>query len=369
MGCWPWCGSWRARLPAVPTIFFTGFPGFLGSELLPRLLTRAPGDNAVCLVQPKFARLAHERAEAIVAAHPSLANRIRIVEGDITSRIVAETNVAEIYHLAAIYDLSVPRDLAMRVNVDGTRNVLEFAARCNGFRRLHYVSTCYVSGHYAGRFTEAHLEEGQAFNNFYEETKQLAEVEVRKAMKSGLPATVYRPAVVVGDSVTGATQKFDGPYFVMQWLLRQPKLAVLPVAGNPRAYRFNVVPRNFIVDALERLTALPQSLGRTYQLADPDPLTVDETIDVIAAATNRHVLRIPLPKSVAKGALQYIPGVYRLMRIPPPAVDYFTHPTTYDTTNATRDLGDLRVPRLRDYAPRLVEFARAHPEIGSAAMA
>jgi len=72
---------------------------------------------------------------------------------------------------------------------------------------------------------------------------------------------------------------------------------------------------------------------------------------------------------VAKGALQYIPGVYRLMRIPPPAVDYFTHPTTYDTTNATRDLGDLRVPRLRDYAPRLVEFARAHPEIGSAAMA
>lgn len=352
----------------MPTLFFTGFPGFLGSELLPRLLARAPGDDAVCLVQPKFAALARERAAAIAAARPELANRIRIVEGDITARIDVDAEVAEIHHLAAIYDLGVPRDLAMRVNVDGTRNVLDFAARCRGLRRLHYVSTCYVSGRYPGRFTEAHLEEGQAFNNFYEETKQLAEVEVRRAMERGLPATVYRPAVVVGDSATGATQKFDGPYFVMQWLLRQPRLAVLPVAGDPRRYRFNVVPRDFIVDAIERLSALPQSLGRTYQLADPDPLTVDETIDVIAAATDRRVLRIPLPKSIAKGALQYVPGVYRLLRIPPPAVDYFVHPTTYDTTNATRDLGDVTVPRLRDYAPRLVAFARAHPEVGSAAM-
>lgn len=353
----------------MSTLFFTGFPGFLGSELLPRLLSRAADDDAVCLVQPKFAALARERAAAIAFAHPALANRIRIVEGDITARIDVDADVAEIYHLAAIYDLTVQRDAAMRVNVDGTRNVLDFAARCRGFRRLHYVSTCYVSGRYPGRFTEAHLEEGQRFNNFYEETKQLAEVEVRKAMASGLPATVYRPAVVVGDSATGATQKFDGPYFVMQWLLRQPRIAVLPVAGDPRQYRFNVVPRNFIVDAIERLSALPQSLGQTYQLADPDPLTVDETIDVIAAATHRCVIRLPLPKSLAKAALQYIPGLYQLMRIPPPAVDYFIHPTTYDTTNATRDLGDVVVPRLRDYAPRLVAFARAHPEVGSAPMA
>jgi thioester reductase-like protein len=354
----------------VAIIFFTGFPGFLGSELLPRLLLRAAADEAVCLVQPKFAPLARERTAAIVAAHPALANRIRIVEGDITARIGAETEgVAEIYHLAAIYDLAVQRDVGMHVNVDGTRNVLEFAWRCSGLRRLHYVSTCYVSGRYAGRFTEDDLEKGQAFNNFYEETKYLAELEVRRAMQSGLPATIYRPSVVVGDSTTGATQKFDGPYFVMQWLMRQPRLAMLPVAGNPRAYRFNVVPSNFIVDAIERLSALPQSLGRTYQLADPDPLTVDETIDTIAAATGRRVLRIPLTKALAKAALRSVPGVYRLMRIPPEAVDYFVHPTTYDTTNATRDLGDVRVPRLRDYAAQLVAFARAHPEVGSKAMA
>src|SRR5204862_3895812 len=117
------------------------------------------------------------------------------------------------HHLAAIYDLSVPRELGMRVNVDGTRHVLDFAERCRALRRFQYISTCYVSGHHDGVFRETDLDVGQRLNNFYEETKFLAEVEVRK--RSGLPATVSRPSVVVGDSVTGATQKFDGPYFVM----------------------------------------------------------------------------------------------------------------------------------------------------------
>ncbi len=99
-------------------------------------------------------------------------------------------------------------------------------------------------------------------------------------------------------------------------------------------------------------------------------MTVDETIDTIAAATDRTVLRIPLTKGIAKGALNHVPGVYRLMRIPAPAVDYFVHPTAYDTRNATADLAaaGIAAPRFRDYAPRLIDFVRAHPEIGSAAM-
>ncbi|HKR63797.1 MAG TPA: acyl-CoA reductase, partial [Thermoanaerobaculia bacterium] len=110
--------------------------------------------------------------------------------------------------------------------------------------------------------------------------------------------------------------------------------------------------------------------GTTYAIADPEPLTVDETINTIAEATERKVIRVPLTRGIAKGALQHVPGVYRLMRIPPPAVDYFQHPTLYDATHATRDLSAAGIvaPRLRDYAPQLVAFARAHPEIGSAAM-
>ena len=351
-------------------IFFTGFPGFLGSELLPRVVLRT-GHDALCLVQPKFRALAEERARQLVKVHPALANRIHLVEGDLTEALdhVDAREVREVYHLAAVYDLSVPREIGMRVNVTGTQRVLDLAERAPRLDRLHYVSTCYVSGRHEGVFTEDDLEKGQSFNNYYEETKQLAEIEVRKRM-ARIPATVYRPSVVVGDSETGATQKFDGPYFVIQWLMRQPRVAVLPVVGRPSQYRFNVVPRDFIIRAIAHLSGLTTSAGKTYALADPHPLTVADTIDVIARATGKTVLRVPLPKSVAKGAIDYVPGVYRLMRIPSAAVDYFVHPTTYDTRNATADLAAAGIvaPSFRDYAPRLVEFVRAHPEIGSNAM-
>ena len=344
----------------MSSIFFTGFPGFLGSELLPRVLARTD-DDALCLVQPKFRAMAEERARG----NP----RIRLVEGDITRELdhIDARDIREVWHLAAVYDLAVPRDVGMRINVEGTRRVLDLAARAPRLERVHYVSTCYVSGTYPGVWREDDLEKGQRFNNFYEETKQLAEVDVRKR---GLPSTIYRPSVVVGDSATGVTQKFDGPYFVLQWLMRQPKIAVLPVVGRPSRYRFNVVPRDFVMNAIEYLSALPQSKGKTYAIADPSPLTVDETIDTLAEAGKRKVIRVPLTKGMAKGSLQYVPGVYRLLRIPPAAVDYFVHPTLYDTTNTTADLAGSGIvaPRLRDYMPQLVEFWRAHREIGSSAM-
>ena len=346
----------------MPVLFFTGYPGFLGSELLPRLLTRSPDTTALCLVQPKFAALARERARP-------LGDRVRFIEGDITLPIDADTSdVTQIVHLAALYDLSLPRRLGLKINVEGTGNVLDFAERCRSLERMHYISTCYVSGRYDGTFREEDLDVGQKFNNFYEETKFLAELAVRE--RSGLPWTIYRPSVVVGDSVTGATQKFDGPYFVMQWLMRQPRIAVLPVVGHPKNYRFNVVPRDFIVNAIEHLIVHPEASGRTYQLADPEPLTVDGTISAIARATGRTVVRLPLPRKAAKFAIDHLPGVGKIMRIPSAAVDYFVQPTAYDTTNARAALepAGISVPRFADYLPRLVEFARAHPEIGSAAM-
>ncbi len=344
-------------------ILFTGYPGFLGSALLPRVLRRSADTTAICLVQPKFATLARQRAA-------EFGDRVRIVEGDITAPIDLPTaDIVEIYHLAAIYDISVKRDAGMRVNVEGTRHVLDFAESCRSLARLQYVSTCYVSGRYDGLFREDDLDVGQRFNNFYEETKFLAEAAVRA--RKGLPVTIYRPSVVVGDSKSGATQKYDGPYYVIQWILRQPRLAFLPVVGRPSHYRFNVVPRDFIIDALDTLTARADTAGRCYQLADPAPLTVSEIIDAVARATGHTVVRIPLPGAVAKFAIDRLPGVYRLLRIPSAAVNYFTQPTAYDTTNAQRDLAGsgISVPRFCDYAPRLVEFARAHPEVSAAGMA
>jgi len=278
--------------------------------------------------------------------------------------------VVEIFHLAAAYDLSVSREVGQRVNVDGTKHLLDFATRCGELERFQYVSTCYVSGRYAGIFRESDLEKGQEFNNFYEETKFLAEVEVQRAMRTGLPATIYRPAIVVGDSKTGATQKYDGPYFAIRWILKQGRVAVMPVAGDPTRTRLNLVPRDFVIGAIDFLAGAKRAAGKVYQLADPDPLTIAEVLDAIAKATGKVVLRVPLPTGVAKGAIDHVPGVFRLMQIPSSTVDYFVHPGFYDTTNTVADLAPagIRCPRFPDYLPALVAFMKAHPEITSDAM-
>ncbi|NUR78523.1 MAG: SDR family oxidoreductase [Thermoleophilia bacterium] len=359
------------------TILFTGFPGFLGSELLPRVLRRERGSRALCVVQRRYMTLARERLTRIEAADPTIAGRTDLLEGDIVQPNLgirdAESlrgSLTSIYHLAAVYDLSVPRDVAMRVNVAGTERVLHLAAQSPRLERLHYVSTCYVSGRHRGVFRETDLDVGQTFNNHYEETKYLAEVAVRRAMRAGLPATVYRPSIVVGDSITGATQKYDGPYFAMQWLLRQPRVAMMPVVGDPGVTEFNVVPRDFVIEAIDYLSAHPRSLGATFALADPRPLTVREILDTLAESVDRRVVRIPLPLGVAKWTIDRIPGVYELMRIPSSAVDYFVHPTRYDTVDASGALAGSGIvcPSFRSYAPVLVRFMREHPEIGSAAM-
>ena len=360
------------------TIFLTGFPGFLGSELLPRLLERSANTEAVCLVQPRFAALARQRLAALELADPALRGRARLVEGDIIlpdlglgrDRRTLASRVAEIHHLAAVYDLAVRPDVAEHVNVNGTRHVLDFAATCDGLARLHHVSTCYVSGRHAGIFTESDLEKGQVFSNAYEETKYRAELAVRDRVRSGLPATVYRPSIVAGDSRSGATQKLDGPYFLIRLLLRQPRVAVLPVVGNPETARLNVVPRDFVVDAIVHLSGLPHSVGRTYQLADPEPPTVARAIDEIARAAGRRVVRVPVPRGAAKAALRSVPGLQALLGFPSEVIDYFDHPTHYTVENAREDLQGtgIEVPPFREWVERLVAFTRAHRRLTSDAM-
>ena len=221
----------------MAVLFLTGFPGFLGSTLLPRLLADRPVDRAVCLVQPRWAPLATQAVGRLAHAAPHTRGRIELTEGDIVEPDLAlaraswQTQVTEAFHFAAAYELGVPRAIAQQVNVDGTRHVLRACGDWPHLQRFHYVSTCFVSGRYDGVFHEADLDVGQTFNNHYEESKALAERHVREAMRSGLATTVYRPAVVVGDTQTGETQKFDGPYCVLQLLLKQPRIAIRYAVG------------------------------------------------------------------------------------------------------------------------------------------
>ncbi len=350
-------------------VFLTGFPGFLGSELTERLIGR--GASVTCLVQPKYRELAERRARKIEREH-SVEGRIELVEGDITvadlglgSRVESlQADVREVFHLAAVYDLAVSREVGMAVNVEGTRNVLDFAEGCQNLDRFQYVSTCYVSGRYDGTFTEDHLVEGQQFNNYYETTKYLAEVAVQERMDGGLPATIYRPAITVGDSTTGETQKYDGPYYVLQWLMAQPSVAVAPKIGDPTKYEINVVPRDFVVDAIAHLSDIKESLGTVYHLSDPNPPTVAEMLRVMTRATEQRPIQVPMPRSLLKWVLARVPQ----LGVEPATIDYFVHPTQYACENALADLGGVRCPGFEEYAGNIVSFVREHPEITPDAM-
>jgi nucleoside-diphosphate-sugar epimerase len=361
----------------MTALLMTGFPGFLGSALLPRLLARRAGVRAICVVQTQHLGTANERLRSIEAAHPDVVGRTELVVGDITepnlgidaAEAATLADVTEVWHLAAVYDLTVAEDLARRVNVDGTERVLEFCRQRPAFDRLQYVSTCYVSGRYEGEFTEDALDEGQGFHNHYEATKFEAELLVRKAMADGLPATIYRPGIVVGDSRTGETQKYDGPYFVARFLRRQPlPLAVLP-AVDPELTT-PLVPRDFVVDAMDQLSVLDRSLGRTYALTDPNPPTNRQVAEILARHLGKRLVWVPVPLGLTRSALATVPGLSRLLGLPAEVLDYFESTTAYGATNMVTDLEGTGVacPTFESYAGRLVEYMLAHPEIDASAM-
>jgi thioester reductase-like protein len=348
------------------TILFTGFPGFIGMRLLPRILERKPEARIECLVQEKFLPVARRAVESLEKVHPAARGRLGLVVGDITAHGLGieagraselRSSLREAYHLAAVYDLAVKEDVARLVNVEGTRNVLEFLESAQGFDRLHYVSTAYVSGRARGLFRETDLDVGQGFKNHYEATKFQAEVEVAR---SRVPRTIYRPGVVVGDSRTGETGKFDGPYFVMRAMERVPSPGVFLRLGFGSG-TVNLVPVDFVVEAIAALSASESSRGKTYHLTDPSPRSASDVAGIFAVALGKKFAFVPLPTAVAKAA--FTPkAVQRFFGMPVQALDYFDDPVRHDATQATKDLAALGLscPRLEEYVPRLVAFYRAH---------
>jgi thioester reductase-like protein len=346
-------------------ILFTGFPGFIGARLLPRLLELLPGSEFRCLVQERFLDAAKASIAQIGRDHPHTKGRIATVLGDITAKHLGldsheakalQKQLTGCYHLAAVYDLAVKREVGMRINVEGTKSVLDFLAGAKQLERFDYVSTAYVSGTAVGVYAETDLDVGQRFKNFYEETKYLAEVEVVKAQ---LPTAIYRPGIVVGDSKTGETAKFDGPYFALAAMWRLPSPGVFIKVGGGKN-TINLVPVDYVVEALARLSALPTSVGKTYHLTNPDPPTVYDVEETFAKALGKSFVYMPVPMAIGKAF--FAPGpVQRFFGIPAQAVDYFDHPCRYDPSQALADLTPLGVtcPHFEDYAQRLVAFYRA----------
>ena len=348
------------------TFFITGFPGFIANRLVQRLAETT--ENLIFLVQPALI----ERAEEEIAKISNRALRspddFRIVQGDISlpnlglSDSDLETVRAEttrVFHLAAVYDLAVARDLAMKINVEGTRNLKELARTLPRLRHLHHVSTCYVAGKREGVILETELRHEAGFRNFYEESKYLSEIEIAD-LKNELPVTIHRPSVVCGDSRTGETAKYDGVYYLIFYLLLWPNGLSLLNIGNHEVC-LNLVPVDYVVDSLAALAFDDRCIGETLQIADPNPLTTNQLFNAIAKSINGRQSKITVPPRLVEFFLMSPPSP-AITGLPHHGVPYFFVKQTYDTSNSARLLEPhgLRCPAFESYVDKIVAFAAAN---------
>lgn len=206
-------------------VFLTGATGFLGSFLVKELLDK--GHRIFALARGKGDKSAQDRIyDALRFVYEKewnpqfISDNLKVIEGDIVSfglgirreeaeLLKAETDI--IIHSAALAELRVPLEVIRKVNVSGTRHVLDIALECQKTGRLkkvNHISTMYVCGDYAGEFDETMLDVGQKFHNTYEQSKFEAEILAREYLKRGLNISIFRPSMIMGDSKTGKTNNF-----------------------------------------------------------------------------------------------------------------------------------------------------------------
>jgi thioester reductase-like protein len=322
-------------------------------------------------VQPHFVARASRTLDRIAQTTNTPLENFALIEGDISlanlgmsdeDMAAIRNETTSVFHLAAAYDLAIDKQTARRVNLEGTENINSVCASLPRLRRYNYVSTCYVAGRRTGRILETDLEHDAGFRNHYEETKYLAEVEVDK-LKADLPVTIFRPSVVVGDSRTGETVKYDGIYYLIQYLRKAPGLLRFVNVGN-REVRLNLVPVDFVVEAIAAISQDDDAAGKTVALADPNPLTTAELFDAIAESLTKKRSAIVPPPALVESSLM-LPFSPSISGLPHHAVPYFFLAQTYDThqADALLDRHGVRCPNFREYVGNLISFVEKHPRL------
>jgi len=351
------------------TIFVTGFPGFIASRLVEKL---ARSDvQFFLLVQPQFVEQAMAMVESISEETATPLECFSIIEGDIREAHLGASEedleairreVTTVFHFAAAYDLGIDQETALSVNLEGTRNVNALVGEIANLRRYNYISTCYVAGERRGRILETELEHSAGFKNFYEESKYLAELEVER-LKDKLPITIFRPSVVVGDSKSGETAKYDGIYYLIQYLRKAPIILRILNVGNKRV-RLNLVPVDFVVDALAALSDDDDATGKTLAIADPDPLTTAELFDSIAVALTGRKSEFAPSVALTKWFLNTSISPV-ITGLPHYGVPYFFIEQEYDTAEAGKLLEKhgIECPRFGAYVENLIDFVEENPEL------
>ncbi|TFB22911.1 NAD-dependent epimerase/dehydratase family protein [Filobacillus milosensis] len=348
------------------TYFFTGFPGFIANNLIRHLIRKQEVNHIYLLVLPHMMEKAEQVVQSIANDENISSEQFQLLSGDITQPDLGieesiqpylQEQITHVFHLAAIYDLAVPKAIAYNVNVNGTRHVNDWVQKLTALKRYIYFSTAYVSGKRTGKILETELDQGQTFKNHYESTKYEAEVLV-DALKEQVPTTIIRPGVVCGDSKTGETIKFDGPYFMLNLFDSLKKFPFIPYIGKSQAYG-NFVPVDYIFLATVYLAHAEVSAGRTYHLTDPNPYPMR---DVYAMLMEEYLKRMPkgtIPTRVAKAGLS-LSYMRKWLRVEKESLDYSRLIAEYDCTQAQQDLkgSGIECPDFKDVAPVMVNFYR-----------
>lgn len=352
------------------TYFVTGYPGFLAGNLIQQLIYDHYQDieHIYLLVLPSQENQAKKKLSKLKEDVNYGRNMFTIITGDITKPDLAihpknnqllKDTVTHVFHLAAIYDLAVPQDIAWHVNVSGTNQVNNWVKTIDKLERYIYFSTAYVSGMREGRIYEQELAVGQTFRNHYEHTKYEAERLVAELNKS-VPITIIRPGVVKGNSITGKTIKFDGLYFMLNLLDRLRFLPIIPYFGEGSA-EGNFVPSDYVLQATSYLAIAKVGEGKTYHLTDPSPYTMRELQQILSEAYLGKSPKGSLPMAFAKRSLSNS-AIRKWLHVEKEVLDYFTIHASYDNSQVTADLIGTGIvcPDLKDTVPSMISFYRKY---------
>jgi len=349
-------------------VLITGATGFVGMEVLARYLEHSERP-LVAFVRAGSDAGARERVEGVLtnlfgARASDYRTRVEAVAGELTAPRLGLSRprcdalarrVGSIVHSAASVSFTLPLPEAREINVEGTRRMLDFAELAcehGGLERYGHISTAYVAGDHAGRFSEHELDLGQGFRNTYEQSKLEAERLIHA--REGIPSTIMRPSIVVGDHRSGWTYAFNVLYWPLRAFARGLFTAVPGIPSAP----VDVVPVDYVADAVYALCSRPECVpGETFHLtAGVDASTIEE----IAGVASRYFKR-PLPavlspsewsarrsdasEAMLDGSRAYFP--------------YFSVGSVFDDTRARAQLlpDGIRVTPLREYLDRLLDFA------------
>jgi long-chain acyl-CoA synthetase len=324
-------------------ILLTGATGFLGMEVLARLLERTEHD-VLCLVRAGDAEAAEARLDAVLATlynDPSAhRGRVRALHGDLTAGIAApDADIDVVCHCAASISFDLPLEEAREINVEGTRSMLGLA-RAARARRFVHVSTAYVAGTHAGRFTEDMR--GDTFRNTYEQTK--CEAEALFDAADDLDVAIARPSIVMGESDTGWTPAFN----VLYWPLRAFARGLFEQVPALPEGRVDVVPVDYVADGIAKL--VDTDVTGTFNLVAGDEAANVEQLSDMACT---HFGRPRPPYARTGGSAGAAADEHGAVYLP-----YFDMEVVFDDTR-TRELLGMRAPRLQTYFDTLMDYADA----------